>query len=488
MRTLGAVTLLALLLGGVVACTGGGTGGTGSPITATAVSEGSITEIGSIWVNGVEYDTTGATIVFGGSEFEDTNGEAGGTDLLPGMVVRVEGNVNPDRATGQAVRVTYRKTLLGPLASAPANGILTVLSQTVVVDPGLTRLVNIPDSDGDDKPDLGALASGDVLEISGFADDKGAIHATYIERKPGETEFELRGTVTYIDPASAYRFTVGALMVDATNIRLETHAGQRVEVKGILDGEGVLVASSLEIEDGRIHSEDIDEAQLEGLVTSMGPSYSAFVLNGQPVNALNAEFNGGDPTAIAPGVRLEVEGAIRDGVLVAQEVSFADAIELTAPVLAVGPDSLTLDGLLTTGGERIQVVVRDGVTEFEGDGIAGLADITIGNLVELRARESGGVLLATKISGQGPVETEAAIVLQGPVDLAQITGQVITLLGVDIDTGDPGLLILDDAGQPLSSQELIAALGNNPGAVIEVEGTWAGGTAPIMWETLELDD
>ena len=52
MRTLGAATLLTLLLGGMTACTSGGTGGTGSPVTA--VSEGSITEIGSIWVNGVE--------------------------------------------------------------------------------------------------------------------------------------------------------------------------------------------------------------------------------------------------------------------------------------------------------------------------------------------------------------------------------------------------------------------------------------------------
>src|SRR4026208_824476 len=64
-RSLKGITQAAFLacLSVVLVACGGGGGGTGaSPATGAAVSQGVITAKGSVFVNGVEYSTTGATI------------------------------------------------------------------------------------------------------------------------------------------------------------------------------------------------------------------------------------------------------------------------------------------------------------------------------------------------------------------------------------------------------------------------------------------
>ncbi len=73
---------------------GGGIGGSGM------TSSGSISAFGSIFVNGVEYETNGAMITVDG----DSATEA---DLGLGMVVLVIGTVNDDGVTGTAEQVIF---------------------------------------------------------------------------------------------------------------------------------------------------------------------------------------------------------------------------------------------------------------------------------------------------------------------------------------------------------------------------------------------
>ena len=80
------------------ACGGGGsdagTAGTGGggvpPATASAVSYGTITQFGSIWVNGVEFST-------GNASFRIKGQPGAASDLRIGMVVRVDGSINARR-------------------------------------------------------------------------------------------------------------------------------------------------------------------------------------------------------------------------------------------------------------------------------------------------------------------------------------------------------------------------------------------------------
>ena len=70
---------------------GAGGGGGGIP-AATAVSYGTITQFGSIWVNGVEFSTSNAS-------FRVKGQPGAASDLRIGMVVRVDGSINDKAAS-----------------------------------------------------------------------------------------------------------------------------------------------------------------------------------------------------------------------------------------------------------------------------------------------------------------------------------------------------------------------------------------------------
>ena len=98
---LGAALLLSLTLS---ACGGssGSTDTTPVPPSATAKSVvGTITGFGSIYVNGIEYDTNGASYEVDDASASDDSA------LAVGMVVKVQGSVNADGRTGSASSVSY---------------------------------------------------------------------------------------------------------------------------------------------------------------------------------------------------------------------------------------------------------------------------------------------------------------------------------------------------------------------------------------------
>lgn len=77
----------------------GGIGGTG-------ISFGPITGFGSIFVNGVEFQTSGATIIIDGSPASEG-------DLKKGMVVTVQGTIDGD--TGIATTILAESAVKGPV-------------------------------------------------------------------------------------------------------------------------------------------------------------------------------------------------------------------------------------------------------------------------------------------------------------------------------------------------------------------------------------
>ena len=83
---------------------------------------------------------------------------------------------------------------------------------------------------------------------------------------------------------------------------------------------GILTATALS--DGAPTIEDHDEAKLEGRVSAF-TSTTTFSVNGTPVDARGARFDDG-PAGLALGARVEVEGTIVGGVLVATRVKVED--------------------------------------------------------------------------------------------------------------------------------------------------------------------
>ena len=295
---------------------GGGIGGTGS---VAVVAQGPITALGSVVVDGIEFETSASTrIVREGVEASEA-------DLRVGMVVRVSGTFDPAApptalgyAPGSAEQVEYTGEVEGPVSVDPATGGISVLGRPVEISPG-TRLEGIPSADG--------LADGDVIEVSGLVGPDGRILATYVELTcragecgPGDPAVDLRGPVEGLDP-QAGRFRIhgqGVRFDDATEILLDLREGAEVWVRGWLDPDGEVLAGL--IEPGGAELPEGHHAELEGIVGTVWPADLRFTVGGIEVDAAETSFEGGAFGDLRPGLRVEVEGIVVGGWLQAREV------------------------------------------------------------------------------------------------------------------------------------------------------------------------
>ena len=140
---------------------------------------------------------------------------------------------------------------------------------------------------------------------------------------------------------------------------------------------GILTATALS--DGAPPIEDHDEAKLEGRVSAF-TSTTTFSVNGTPVDARGARFDDG-PAGLALGARVEVEGTIVGGVLVATRVKVEDEDEGDNEEFEVAGPIVSLDTVAKTFVVREVTVSYSGAVDFR-DGTA--ADLAVGRKVEVR--------------------------------------------------------------------------------------------------------
>ena len=173
----------------LVSCGGGGGGSNGTSVAG--YSKGVITAKGSIFVNGIEFDTRSASI--------DVNGSSGtDADLKVGMEVEVKGSIDDGTGKGAASTIRFSDDLEGPI-SAINGGTITVFGQTITVDASThfeSPLTGI-----------GSLKIGDVIEVSGLPNPAGGILASYIEKKTGLSEYDIKGIVSLWTSPSGSTFT-----------------------------------------------------------------------------------------------------------------------------------------------------------------------------------------------------------------------------------------------------------------------------------------
>jgi len=301
--------------GGSSSLAGGGIGGTG--ITAS----GSITGFGSIFVNGIEFETAGASLDVDGVT-SVSNGTDDASVLGIGMVVTVTGTLNDDGVTGTAENIQYDDAVQGPVMDIdPFTRSFTVMGISVTVQNN-TVFSNATFEN---------LQPDDLVEVSGFFDATGALQATRIVRIDGgviDVEVEVKGTVTglagavfvlAVDYAAATTYTVDATAAELPAGGLADN--QYVEVKGTLTGTAI-DAKSVELKSEGFA--DTGNASIEGIVTDF-IDIGNFRVAGQPVDASVAEFiPAGLVGYLGDGVEVEVDGAIQGGVLMASRVEADD--------------------------------------------------------------------------------------------------------------------------------------------------------------------
>ena len=346
----------------VAGCGGGvGSGGTGG------FASGPINGFGSVIVGGVRFEDSTA-------EVEDLDGtRRSRDDLRLGMTVDIDSTaISGSAAT--ASRIRFESELSGLVGLVDrAGGSFTLLGQRVTVDDSTVFDERI---DGG----LAGLASGQPVEVYAVFDTAAQRYrATRVEPAALALGLRLRGPVAELNTAAqtlrvgstSYSYTgasgVPAGLVVGQFVRLRLEAELLPMPRWVVRSFGTALRPWA----------DADGVKLEGLITAY-TSAAAFSVNGRVVDASGARPGSG----LAAGVRVEVEGSLRNGVLRATRVVIKSDDE-------VRDRGFELDGLITAVNGGVVSFVLRGVTVNTGradlryeDGTAAL--LTVGRRVEVR--------------------------------------------------------------------------------------------------------
>jgi hypothetical protein len=397
---------------------GGGTGGTGIDSQPVFV-RGTVTEVGSVVVGGIRFDTSAATIV--------VNDQPGSeVDLRVGHVVIIDGTLDASGTLGTAETVRVDNNLVGPIDRiGPATNSLVVLGQLVIVD-DMTQFGDTPFS---------ALRVGNIVALSGFEDTQGVLRATRVDKmqdvfSPG-LELEVNGTITSLDEAMQ-TFTLESILnrlqVDfsaAQRLPADTplRDGQTVEVKSSRNVEnGTLVADRVEVKDVGLRGEPGTKGVLEGIITRIiaADTFEVKLEVGVQIvrHTQTTTFEGGTVSDIAADQRVEVEGVFdADRILVAQEIDFA--VNGTVEIEGIVTTILSTD-TFDVNGQVVRLTPDTAYTRGSIDDIVINAQLQVEGFFDAH-----GVLVATGI--EFFVDTEGIITAMTSADIFEVEGQGVRL-------------------------------------------------------------
>ncbi|MCE2573074.1 DUF5666 domain-containing protein [Motilimonas eburnea] len=412
---------------------GGGIGGTG--ITLSNQFSGEISGFGSIFVNGVRFNTDNSQFFVNGKATDESA-------LSVGMVVRVEGEAQNDQ--GVANKVYFDAGIEGPIsgdimALGREQIVLPVMGVEVVLHGSKTQFDQVTFEQL--SQDTTLLAAGKMVELSGFYNAQGQFEASYFELddKPfaaNASEVQVIGTVTQLsDSQFALTLSEGVTPLTVEMINASADAlveGQLVKVEGTLAALDSQTIQALEIES--LDAQEAQEVELQGLITAL-ENQQSFTLNGVTIDASQVTLQ--EP--LTTDMLVEVEGVMKQGVLVAESIDILRAgdeqeIDLAAQVESVDLEAQTLT--LSAFGQPLTLAVnnrtewddeRDDVRRFN------LSDVAVGDYLEVELVETAAGLVAQEIEREDNEDgsTLEAELLASNLDLdnqqVKIAGLTLTL-------------------------------------------------------------
>ncbi len=429
--------LSAGMLSGLISCGGGGdttiaTGNGG--IGGTGFVSGTISGFGSVFVNGVEFETDTTSIIVDGANSDQSA-------LRIGMVVQVLGEINDDGVSGTASRIRYDEVVQGPVSGAPqvnadaTQKTLQIFGVDVIASANGTGYRNTS---------FATLAANDLLEISGFLDVNGDLQATYIERKggyPASDEGEITGVIENLDNTALTFGMVGSNVIvnfsgaDLSDVSGGVLAnGQYVEVEGRVTSYSTLSARKVEEEDFGIDDE-ADKAKVEGIVSEY-VSDASFKVAGIRVDASGAGVTRSPANLVlANGLRVEVEGSVSNGVLIAQELEaesgkakvFANIRSVNATTRTV---TLEIPGM--TGAVVVEINNKTEIEDEIGnvDSPNEVFSLSSGTFIRVEGYESADNRIVAKSFKRDNADK---YLVQGVVD-SWDTGSQLGILGLSMST------------------------------------------------------
>jgi hypothetical protein len=448
------------LVGMLAACGGGGGGDSDSDEVSSLASEsivvsGVITQLGSIWVLGVEYETPKGRSYSNDDEVSDE------AHYEVGQWVRIRGKRYDDGVSGIAEEVEYEAEIEGAAdASGDINGVVIVRALNINA-PG------IPDP----------LNQGIRYEVSGIWLDNFTIEATYIKLDDdGDGEDEIKGFVTAVNPGLS--LTVRGVIYSYGGPTVVT-MGDFVEIH--FNGT---TANKVELEDDFNDDADGQEAEYEGAVNmtlANCPTGADFMIDMTCIDWSSVSASGWQdgltgPADMESGLRVESEGHFNAaGLLIAEKIKGrGNRVRITANVNTDSKNGVTFKVF----DNIIEVTTQDGLTEYE-DPLVDFSSIndTSGSEsgLEIRGIRTGPKsMLALRIKDEGGPISADKHELRAEVDVAGADSGAgtITVMGVTSMVDGGTELEIDDApfiGSITSFLEMIEDDANGPRDIVEVD-------------------
>ena len=315
----------------LMGCGGGGGGGgsvAGGPSGSSqvnGVAVGRIDAFGSVFVNGVEFETNKSTFNVRGSNAADQS------SLSVGMVVRIKG-MHDNNGHGSASDIRYDAEIEGLVSDVAVDATdATIKHFKVFGQDVVANATTVFRGEHGTAYTFADLANGDHVEVSGDF-DAGVLIATFIERKDAtDLTFEVKGTVSGLNGSKFVLTLKGGRTLNVTlaagaSLPAGVADGSLVELHGTIPDATKpteFLASKVEIEDdddfdGHGRDEHEDHADLGGVLTKDGTTWS--------IRGTTLKFSSSTqyrPSTLAAaiadgsaaGLRVHVRGAIVDGVL-----------------------------------------------------------------------------------------------------------------------------------------------------------------------------
>jgi hypothetical protein len=440
---------------------GGGTS-TPPPPGPSMAAAGPITGFGTVHLNGLVFDTSGAAITIDGQS-------ATQDDLRAGEYIQVRGHHDDTQNQDFADQIDFRGNVIGPVTAIDAT------AQTLIVLGQSVRVTEDTSFDDDISPaSLAGITVGAFVEVSGMPLADGSIRATRIESKvAGTAPLQVIGTAASTD-STTKTLKINALVVDYSAATLVDFpatgpkAGDVVEALGsTLSSAGALNATRLELRSGKdVVPDGNGRADLDGMISRF-VSATDFDVAGRKVSTSSSTiFDGGTAADLALNVSVEIAGTVdSSGTIQAARVEIRRPVDarLTGPVDSVDAAHGTVVVL------GIQIAV-DLMTRYEDHGSGrvntfNLTYVHTGDWLEVRGE-------ATTASGTSLEATR--------VDRVQPRSEV-QLMGVVASASTPNFKVLattvatthnTNFNHGLNVRDFFA---NDPvGETVSIRGTWDG--------------
>lgn len=438
--------LLSVLISVLLTSCSGGESGTGITGSDPKVSVGVITGFGSVFVNGVEFDTSHAQINVNESDATEQ-------DLSIGMVVAVVGSADRAGVVGKADAVYYESEVRGIVSQNNQDGTLDIMGQMVKYD-----TETVFESDDDTVTVIEDIPEGAVVEVSGYRTGDNTLHATHMTLVSNTyttgAELTVKGVVT--TGLSNGKFSMGSLtiavdsstqFVGIPNQQLTPGTVIKVKsIRGVLNNE--LQADI--IESGTSDYVSVgDTVDIEGLVMNAGVTPSEFLLNGFRVYFSNqTKFNGGTASDLADGVKAEVEGMLlTQNEIEAKEISFRQTakLDLIAPVTSINTvdNQVDMSGVIVKLTNKTLLKDDDKTTKVKK---FSLADLNEGDKVKIKAYQDNlsMEIIATQFRRVEALSLDTTFELSGVLD--ELTNDQAIISGIPVDRSQITTLSSENVG------------------------------------------